>query len=151
MITTYMKFISLPINSIIARKRHCLKDDILGANDNNSCVILLLLDLSAAFDTVDHQILLYRLSHRFGIVDNVFEWLKSYLSDRHQTVNVNDGTSSSRKLHYGVPQGSVLGPILFLLYTSPLGDIMRYYKVNCHLYADDTQLYLIFESSFLVC
>ena len=111
-------------------------DDILRATDNNSRVILLLLDLSTAFDsTVDHQILLHRLSYRF---------CRSYLSDRYQTVKVNGGVSSGRQLHYGVPQGGVLGPILLLLYTSPLGGN---HNVDFHLYADDTQLYLTFESS----
>ena len=75
-----------------------VQDGILRAIDNNSCVILLLLDLSAAFDTVDHQILLHRLSHRFGIVDCALDWFKSYLSDRYQTVKVNSGVSSSRQL-----------------------------------------------------
>ena len=123
------------------------QDDILRAIDNHSCVILLLLDLLAAFDTVDHQTLLHRLLHRFDIVDCALEWFRSYLSDRYQTVKVNGGVSSSRELHYGVRQGSIHGPIVFLLYTSPLDDIMRHHKVNFHLYADDTQLYLTFKSS----
>ena len=123
-----------------------VQDDILRAIDNNCCVILLLLDLSAAFDTVDHCILLDRLSDRFGITGNALEWFRSYLSNRHQVVKVNSHESTSRELRCGVPQGSVLGPILFLLYTS-LGDVIRYHHVKFHLYADDTQIYLIFESS----
>ena len=95
---------------------------------------------------VDHQTLLHRLSHRFD-VDCAIKWFRSYLSDRYQTVKVNGGVSCSPKLRYGVPQGSVLGPILFLLYIWPLSDIKRHHKANFQLYADDTQLYLTFISS----
>ena len=125
-----------------------VQDDILRAIDNNCCVTLLLLDLSAAFDTVDHCILLDRLSERFGITGNALEWFRSYLSNRHQVVKVDGHESTSRELRGGVPHGSVLGPILFLLYTSPLSDVMRFHHVTeFHLYAEDTQIYLAFESS----
>ena len=102
--------------------------------------MLLLLDLSVAFDTVDHEILLGRLSSRFGIKGKALDWLRSYLTDRTQLVKVDDASSTVRPLHWGVPQGSVLGPMLYLLYTSPLGDIVREHGLSFHFYADDSQL-----------
>ena len=124
-----------------------VQNDILLALDNRSSVILLLLDLSAAFDTVDHQILLSRLEKRFGFKGKVLEWFSSYLSDRTQFVKVEGQTSNCYDLKYGVPQGSVLGPMLFVLYTSSLADIIRQHGIDFHLYADDTQLYIVFKSS----
>ena len=82
-----------------------IHNDILLAIDDNSCVILVLLDLSAAFDTVDHDILLGRLEHRFGITGKALSWLTSYLTDRTQFVIVANEHSTSRKLLCGVPQG----------------------------------------------
>ena len=107
--------------------------------------MLLLLDLSAAFDTVDHEILLGRLSSRFGIKGKALDWLRSYLTDRTQLVKVDDASSTIRPLHWGVPQGSVLGPMLYLWYTSPLGDIVREHGLSFHFYADDSQLYTYFS------
>ena len=91
-----------------------MHNDIAMAIDQHNSVILVLLDLSAAFDTVDHGILLPRLSNRFGITGTVLEWFRSYLSDRTQFVQVNDACSASHVLEFGVPQGSVLGPLLLL-------------------------------------
>ena len=84
-----------------------------------------MLDLSAACDTVDHEILLRRLSCMLGISGSVLQWFRSYLTDRKHKVVVNDVFSKSTSLTYGVPQGSVLGPILFTIYMLPLGEIMK--------------------------
>jgi len=122
-------------------------NDIAIALDQKRSVILVPLDLSAAFDTVDHSILLSRLSRRFGIGGKPLEWFRSYLSNRTQFVNVNGSTSERHVLQFGVPQGSVLGPLLYSMYTSPLSDIPCKHELSLHFYADDTQLYVTFETS----
>ena len=101
----------------------------------------MLLDLSAAFDTVDHDILLQRLESTFGISGDVLAWLSSYLSGREQFVRLGADSSDIMPLLSGVPQGSVLGPLLFILYTVDLIELIRSQDLCPHLYADDTQLY----------
>ena len=122
----------------------CVQNDIVQAIDDRKSVILVLLDLSAAFDTIDHTVLLHRLKHDFGITGTALKWLDSYLSHRTQTVKIGDSFSAKQTLLFGVPQGSVLGPVLFPLYSSPVAKIARKYGMCVQLYADDTQLYLSF-------
>jgi Reverse transcriptase (RNA-dependent DNA polymerase) len=88
----------------------------------NTC--LCLIDLSTAFDTIDHSILTERLSSWFGISGTVLNWIKSYLSSRSFHVKIKNSPSSVLQLSYGVPQGSVLGPLLFTLYITPLSTVI---------------------------
>ena len=122
-----------------------IQNDILLAMDNQQVSILVLLDLSAAFDTVNHDVLLQRLKERCGVHGKALEWFESYLTDRFQMVKLKEITSKRVALHCGLPQGSVLGPLLFLVYTLPLGDIIRNKGLQFHLYADDTQIYMSFK------
>ena len=115
-------------------------NDLLTFLDNDKTAVLILLDLSAAFDTIDHEILLSRLKNSFGIQNSALSWFRSYLSERKQSVFINGIKSSEQPLVFGVPQGSVLGPVLFVLYTSPLTHVIDSHSVRHEMYADDTQL-----------
>ena len=114
--------------------------DIPTALDEAKISVLLLLDLSAAFDTIDHDILLSRLDSSFGIRSTALSWFHSYLSERRQFVTVQDHKSPTTSLDFRVPQGSVLGPVLLIIYTTPLSHLIEKHSVNHEMFADDTQL-----------
>ena len=97
--------------------------------------------MSAAFDTVNHNILLERIKSEFGLSEKVISWFASYLNNRLQHVVVYGARSVSVGLNHGVPQSSVLGPKLFSMYPYPLGSITSRHGLKCHIYADDTQIY----------
>ena len=97
-----------------------------------------MLDLLAASDTLDHTILLDRLSRYFGFSRIVLRWFSSYLTGRIQSVTIGNTTSSGRRFEFGVPLGSILGPLLFTLYTCTYSrHNFRSYNLDCMLYADD--------------
>ena len=124
-----------------------VQSDILTALDSGSGAVLLMLDLSAAFDTIDHGILLSRLNSLYGISGDALDWFKSYLSNRVQRVIIGDTVSECKGLNFGVPQGSVLGPKIYCMYTKPISDIIAGHGLSHHCYADDTQLYIAIEHS----
>jgi len=115
--------------------------DILRALDTGDLAVLTLLDLSAAFDTVDHATLLRRLGVSYGLRGHVLGWFQSYLDDRTQYVCHSTASSTVTFLLCGVPQGSVLGPILLVLYLADVLRLVDEYQLRPHLYADDTQIY----------
>ena len=122
-----------------------VKTDILNAMDKQMVTCLVLLDLSAAFDTVSHELLLDQLKYQFGINSSALSWIESYLTQRSQKVVTDDLESDTVTLNQGVSQGSVLGPILYTLFISPLGDLCRSHGILYHGYADDTQNYHTFS------
>ena len=123
-----------------------VSNDIFRILDSQGEVILVLLDLSAAFDTIDHHLLLTRLRTYFNFTETVLQWFSSYVLDRFQQVSISDSTSSPRCIEYGLPQGSILGPLLFILYLAPLQDVILTHDLNCMFYADDTQIYIAIKA-----
>ena len=95
---------------------------------------------------MDHAILISRLSNRFGVKGAALAWFKSYLTSHQQVGKVEEDMSSKRPLLRGVRQGLVLGPLLYLVYTAPIADIIKKFNLVYHLYADDTQLYISFNT-----
>jgi exonuclease III len=138
----------LPHNQSAYRKKHSTEtamlrvwSDILQAADTKQVTLLGMLDLSAAFDCVDHSLLLKRLETGFGLIDVVLDWLRSFLTDRTQQVAYAGRLSPIQAMLFGVPQGSVLGPLLYVLYTAELSQIVARHGLQLHQYADDCQVY----------
>ena len=117
--------------------------DVLTAMDRGQITLLGMFDLSAAFDTVDHAILLKRFDVSFGIRGNALNWFASYLYGRSQQVLVHGILASSCYLDFGVPQGSMLGPVLFLLCTADLVALVQGFGLSAHVFADDLQVCIL--------
>ena len=128
-----------PGHSIEAALLKVVDDVFLSLNKGNISV-LALLDFSSAFDTIDHTILVHRHHTDFGFTDTVLQWFSSYLTDRTHYVSLSNHCSDFAPVHTGVPQGSVLGPILFTMYIRPLSAIIDSYSIIHHSFADDFQL-----------
>ncbi len=126
------------------RRRYTVTEALRMAKADSKSSILFLLDLSAGFDTVNHQILLSTLSS-LDITGIPLHWFESYLTGRSFRVAWGGEVSKAHQLVTGVPQGSVLGPLLFSTYTTSLGPIIQAHGFSYHFYADDTQLYLSFQ------
>ena len=118
-------------------------NDICEATDAGRSTLLVALDISAAFDTIDHATLLQRLNGTFGVSGDVLKWLASYLEQRSSFVKYGAGRSVTIPCDIGVPQGSSLGPMLFTLFVAPLANVTSANGIRHHQYADDSQVYII--------
>jgi len=123
-----------------------IHSDITEALDEGSITALIMLDLSPAFDVIDHPILLRCLEISFGIKEKDLTWEKPYLTERTQYVSLAEKTSPRIGLLFGVPQGSVLEPKNYCMYTKPVGEIIKRYSIKYHCYADYTQVYMTLKS-----
>ena len=127
------------------RDKHSTETALIKVQNDILSAILLMLDLSAAFDTID--ILLSRFCNVYGITGDALDWFRSYLTGRIQRVVIENAVSGDQELGFGVPQGSVLGPKIYCMYTKPVSDIIQRHGLSHHSYADDTQLYMTMDHS----
>ena len=118
-----------------------VQNDILTSIDQHGMLYLSFL-VSEAFDTIDHDVLFSRMESTLGITGPAFGWFRSYLGDRTLRVQIDDSFSTSQETLWSVPQGSVLGPLLFLIYLLPLGILIRKHGLELHAYSVNTQLYI---------
>jgi hypothetical protein len=122
-----------------------VSSSILEQLDQGNDVYMVFIDLSAAFDTINHKLILNTLYYNFGIRGVVLRWINSYLSNRYFEVKMGNSVSDSFSLSVGVPQGSILGPILFNCIMAGLARQLEKMEVNHHIYADDTQIWIPFK------
>ena len=127
----------------VQKKRSCITqllltmEDFVNYIEQNESFDVVYLDFRKAFDTVPHLRLLEKLK-AYGIVGKVHMWIKSFLSGRTQRVRINEAMSTRTDVLSGIPQGSILGPILFTIFINDLPDAVQ---SNCKIFADDTKLY----------
>ena len=136
----------LQVNELLSFNRNCTAGHVVGRTytwlqTSGHVTLLALLDQSSAFNVIDHGILIDRLGHLFGFAGVVLEWVRSYVTERSQYVHFNGESSNVVYLECGVPQGSVLGPHLYILYTIDLMRIVDKHGLKAHSYADDLQIY----------
>ena len=124
-----------------------VQNDIVHNLDAGHCVMLVLLDTSAAIDTINIDLLLNTLHQRFGIGGTAFDWFKSYMTGKSQRVAFGSSSSTATPVYHGVPQGSVLGPVMFNVYRTPIADICKKHQVHYHRSADDIQLYVSYNTA----
>ena len=124
-----------------------ITNELFEAVDAKKANVLVALDLSAAFDMIDHSVLLRRLEYIFGVGGTALSWLRSYLHQQPSFVKTGTAQSPTVVGDTGVPQGSSLGPLLFSLFITPLGGAISRFGVPYHQYADDTQLYIAVDKA----
>ena len=146
------KYKLLPPSQSAYRKRHStetsllkVNNDILTALNEGKCTLLVKLDISAAFDTVNHEMLLQRYSALFGLSDTVLSWFASYLSGRRQSVQVGSDVSNIIEMLCGFAQGSTLGGPKYNMFVTPLDELIKLHEVNHEAYADDSNVYISFD------
>ena len=127
-----------------------LTDQLRRSSDSGKITILINLDLSSAFDTIDPELLLNDLHIHLGLTDTALQWFKSYLSDRVQTIKIGDSKSSPKKAPFGVPQGSVDGPHLFRIYLIPLLILLKKLGLKFSIFADDSGIYICCSPSSFI-